>query len=57
MKIKLENVVPDTDQPRKTFDMEKIIELRGSTEALGLIQPITVRPNWDNDNERKNKNG
>lgn len=44
MKIKLENIIPDPDQPRKTFDMEKIVELRGSTESLGLIQPITVRP-------------
>lgn len=47
MKIKIENIIPDPDQPRKTFDMEKIIELLGSVESLGLIQPITVRPCGD----------
>ncbi len=44
MKIKISQIIPDPEQPRKTFDMEKIVELRSSTESLGLIQPITVRP-------------
>lgn len=47
MKIRVENIIPDPDQPRKTFDMAHIIELRGSVESLGLIQPITVRPQKD----------
>lgn len=46
MKIRLENIIPDPDQPRKTFDDEKMTDLQGSMGSLGLIQPITVRP-WE----------
>jgi len=44
MKIKIDQIIPDPDQPRKTFDQEKVVELSGSLDTLGLIQPITVRP-------------
>lgn len=44
MKIKLDNIIPDPNQPRKTFNDETINELRTSLDGLGLIQPITVRP-------------
>jgi len=44
MKIKLDQIIPDPDQPRKTFDQEKVVELSSSLDTLGLIQPITVRP-------------
>lgn len=44
MKIKCENIIPDPNQPRKTFDAEQLRELRGSLDVVGLIQPITVRP-------------
>jgi len=47
VKIKLDQIIPDPDQPRKTFDMEKIVELSGSLDVLGLIQPITVRSTTD----------
>lgn len=36
-------VTPNPNQPRKTFDAQKIRELAASIEREGLIQPITVR--------------
>ena len=44
MKIKLDQIIPDPDQPRKTFKEEALQELQASYSTLGLIQPITVRP-------------
>jgi len=44
MKIRIDQIIPDPDQPRKTFDQEKVVELSGSLDTLGLIQPITIRP-------------
>lgn len=44
MKIKLQDITPDPEQPRKTFKEETLQELRASYNTLGLIQPITVRP-------------
>jgi len=49
MKIKLSDIIPDPNQPRKTFDTEKLGELQSSFSNLGLIQPITVR-STDNGN-------
>lgn len=47
MKIKLDNIIPDPNQPRKTFNPDTIGELKDSLGGLGLIQPITVRPDGD----------
>jgi len=44
MKIDISQIIPDPDQPRKTFKEETLQELKGSYDKLGLIQPITVRP-------------
>lgn len=44
MKIKINQIIPDSNQPRKTFSEEAINELQSSFGNLGLIQPITVRP-------------
>ena len=44
MKIDLAQIIPDPDQPRKTFKEEALQELQASYNTLGLIQPITVRP-------------
>lgn len=41
-KIKLINIEPNRDQPRRTFDEESIGELAESIEKYGLIQPIVV---------------
>jgi len=42
--LPLEQVKPDPDQPRKTFDEKTIAELAESIKERGLKQPITVRP-------------
>lgn len=41
--IRLEELVPNAEQPRESFDAEKLEELAQSIQANGLIQPITVR--------------
>ena len=43
--IKLEQIVPDPNQPRKEFDAESLEELAASLKARGQLQPIRVR--WD----------
>lgn len=35
---------PDPQQPRKHFDQGELMELAGSIEAFGILQPIIVRP-------------
>ena len=41
--IKIHDIMPNVNQPRKTFDEEKILELSDSIKAHGIIQPIVVR--------------
>lgn len=41
-KIKIKDVYPNPNQPRKTFDNESLQELADSIRIHGLIQPITV---------------
>lgn len=41
--IKLENIRPDPNQPRKTFDADRQRELVDSIRSLGILQPISVR--------------
>ena len=41
--IDINNIKPNTSQPRKTFDEEKLEELASSIESHGLIQPIVLR--------------
>jgi len=43
--IKLSDLIPDPNQPRKDFDPEKLDELANSIAAVGVIQPIRVRRN------------
>lgn len=45
----LANIVPNPNNPRKTFDENSIRELADSIQnpEVGLIQPITVRPSKD----------
>ncbi len=43
--IKLDDLIPDPNQPRKDFDEEKLEELSSSIAAVGVIQPIRVRRN------------
>jgi ParB/RepB/Spo0J family partition protein len=41
--ILVDLISPDPDQPRKTFDEQKLDELAGSLREHGLLQPIRVR--------------
>lgn len=42
--LKLSDVVPNPNQPRRQFDEETIEELATSIKEFGLIQPIVVAP-------------
>ena len=42
--VLLAQLAPDPDQPRKAFDEEQLRELADSIAAMGLLQPILVRP-------------
>ena len=41
--IKIKNIIANNQQPRKSFDKDKIAELSLSIKQHGIIQPITVR--------------
>jgi len=41
--IKVDNIFPNTYQPRKFFNEEALAELSQSIKEYGIIQPITVR--------------
>ena len=42
--LKIFNIEPNKDQPRKIFDDDAIADLAASISKHGLIQPIIVRP-------------
>ena len=42
--IKLTEIVPDPDQPRRNFDQEALQEMAQSVAEHGVIQPIIVTP-------------
>lgn len=41
--VKIHDIMPNVNQPRKKFDEEKIDELAASIKEHGIIQPIVVR--------------
>lgn len=43
MKLAIEDIRRDSDQPRKVFDSQKLKELAESIKEQGVIQPILVR--------------
>jgi ParB family chromosome partitioning protein len=47
MQIPLGQIVPNRNQPRKTFDPETLDELRASIGEFGVLVPIIVRANGD----------
>lgn len=49
--IPLENIVPNTYQPRRDFDEEKLQELADSIKEHGMVQPIVVRKIGDEEYE------
>jgi len=42
--VKLSNIRPNPEQPRKSFDRLKLEELGASIKEHGIIQPIVVKP-------------
>jgi len=49
--ISVTSVHPNPNQPRVHFDEEALAELTSSVRAIGVLQPILVRPRGDNDFE------
>ncbi len=47
--LRLSQIVPNRDQPRKVFDEQALSELADSIKKHGLIQPLLVKP-MDNGN-------
>ncbi|RIK44011.1 MAG: stage 0 sporulation protein J [Chloroflexi bacterium] len=47
--IRLERIEPDPNQPRRSFDDERLEELAASIRAEGVLQPIAVRYDSDRD--------
>jgi ParB family chromosome partitioning protein len=45
--IRVNDIEPNTDQPRKNFDDEKISQLAESIKKHGVVQPIIVRKEGD----------
>ena len=43
--LRISEVEPRADQPRKQFDREALQALADSIAAYGVLQPIIVRPN------------
>lgn len=47
--IALDRIHPDPSQPRRSFDPDKLSELAASIDIEGVLQPIVVRFDADND--------
>ena len=47
VKLNINDIEPNRDQPRKDFDEQSISELADSIARHGLIQPIVVKPTLD----------
>ena len=44
IQIKLSNIRPNKNQPRKEFDEEKLKALSESIKSIGVLQPIVLKP-------------
>ena len=44
VKLKIMDIEPNRDQPRKIFDEDALAELADSIAKHGVIQPLLVRP-------------
>lgn len=43
MMVKINNVEPNRDQPRKNFEEDALLELADSIRQMGVLQPLLVR--------------
>lgn len=51
IEMEVESIVPNPDQPRLHFDESAIAGLAESIKSVGLIEPIIVRKNKDEENQ------
>jgi ParB/RepB/Spo0J family partition protein len=49
--VDIQKISPAADQPRKTFDQGKLLELAMSIRERGVLEPIVVRPTGDGNYE------
>jgi ParB/RepB/Spo0J family partition protein len=42
--LKVDDIIPNPNQPRKVFDEQELQDLQESVQAKGMLQPIIVRP-------------
>lgn len=42
--LRLEEIIPNSRQPREVFDEDELAELAASITEVGVLQPIVVRP-------------
>lgn len=54
LQLKLSQVIPDPDQPRKQFDADALAELAESIKGAGIKSPISVQPADDKGKYRIN---
>ena len=54
--VPIELVFPNPDQPRRTFDEEKLDELTESIKSKGIFQPLIVRQRPGNQRQFVSKN-
>lgn len=47
VKIDLDKILPNKNQPRKTFNNERLNELAESIKSKGIIQPVIISRNTD----------
>ena len=47
MKLKISEIEPNREQPRKSFDEDGLIELSESIKQFGVLQPILVQKKDD----------
>src|SRR5687768_10887575 len=47
VELAIDQIEPNPNQPRKTFETDKLEELTASIRSSGVIQPIIVRPVGD----------
>ena len=45
--IRIDDIKPNPNQPRRTFDEETLAELAASIKELGVVQPLSVRDMGD----------
>lgn len=51
VELSVDDITADPKQPRQQFSEESIVSLADSIEEKGLLQPISVRPNPDQDDK------